>query len=229
MNKEVFGVRRVDLAQSGFWPEDGSSMKGIGDFGDLLALVKLAKSRGEFRLRETAEKDPSFQQLIMYAVVLNNSGDFLLYKRSDGPQYGEGRLAGLHSIGVGGHMDSRDKNLPRSLYRELGEELTVWEDGKLVDVSKSKRGIKDFADLSVVGIIKTDNEPVEQVHFGILCFVKPKRPGVEMHIRIDNGENIRSQYVNDNQYIDLVESGKVIPENWTSVAFETLTGVGVEG
>lgn len=228
MNKEAFGVTREDLLRSGFWPEDGTSMKGIRSFSELYKLVKFAKSQGEFRGREAAEKDFSFQQLIMYAIILDKKGNFLLYERSKGPGYTEGRLAGMVSIGVGGHMDKHDKSLPRSLYRELAEELTVYEDGKPVELT-DKVGIKKFADISVIGVIKEDLDPVGQVHFGVLCFVKPKRNDVEIHIRTDNGENVRSQYVDDYQYLALVESGKVTPETWTRIAFDALTGIGVEG
>lgn len=229
MIKEAFGVDRVTLLNSGFWPEYESGMKGLPNFKDRLRFFKLINKKGEFRERDLVEKDASFQQLIMYGIVLNNEGDFLLYERSSDSGYSEERLRGKVSIGVGGHMESRDKSLVQSLYRELGEELVVLEDGKQVDVSKAKRGIKDYADLSVIGVIKTDTDPVAQVHFGVLCFVKPKRPGVEMYIKTDNGENTRSRYVNDSQYLELVDSKRAEPEIWTRIAFEALTGVGAEG
>jgi len=225
MSKETFGISREKLQKSGFMPGEGFSARGIRSFWDLLRFARLARTEGEFRSREIAEVDPSFQQLIMYAVVFNNEGDFLLYERSKGQGYNEGRLAGKVSMGVGGHMEAHDKSLTQSLYRELAEELVVWKDGKIVDLSKERRGIKDLAKVSVIGIIKDDSEPVGQVHVGVLCFVKPKNPNTEIHIRTDNGENVRSQYLNDWQYLELVRKGRVEPEGWTKIAFAMVSGL----
>ena len=61
-----------------------------------------------FRLREQAETDPSYKQLIPY-VIMSYGGKFLNYVR--GKRAGETRVIGNRSIGIGGHINQIDEPL----------------------------------------------------------------------------------------------------------------------
>jgi predicted NUDIX family phosphoesterase len=86
-----------------------------------------------FMKRSQAEKDPSYKQLIPY-VIMSCDGKYLSYVR--GRRAGETRLVGLRSIGIGGHINPADNDMPlfsKSFYeaylaavsREVAEEVTV--------------------------------------------------------------------------------------------------------
>ena len=58
-----------------------------------------------FMPRSQAETDPAYKQLIPY-VIMTHGGRYLSYIR--GKRAGEGRLVGLRSIGIGGHINPAD-------------------------------------------------------------------------------------------------------------------------
>src|SRR3954468_20424210 len=65
----------------------------------------LAADQLSYRPRAAMEQDPSFKQLIPYA-VLKWRDQVFAYRRGHGG--GEARLRALRSIGVGGHISSTD-------------------------------------------------------------------------------------------------------------------------
>lgn len=83
-----------------------------------------------FMARPAAELDPSFKQIIPYA-IFTHQGRILSYVR--GSKGGEKRLAAKRSIGIGGHMNDTDTNhdgfdlaaYRNALSREIGEELKI--------------------------------------------------------------------------------------------------------
>ena len=117
-----------------------------------------------FLPRSVAEKDPSYKQLIPY-VIMTCGGKFLTYVR--GKRAGETRLVAKRSIGVGGHINPADEEIPlfsadfRDTYlaavrREVAEEV-------FVDT--------DYAD-HVVALLNDDSNEVGQVHLGMVhCWV----------------------------------------------------------
>jgi predicted NUDIX family phosphoesterase len=107
--------------------------------------------------RSLAEADERFKQIVCYIALLYDCTVFH-YRRS--PRVGETRLAGLRSLGIGGHLNSFDTNvgdprqvLERAIRRELAEE--VWLDHD--------------PELSVVGVINDDANPVGRVHVGLVA------------------------------------------------------------
>lgn len=78
---------------------------------------------GRYIYRYDAEYDPSFQQIIPYAIVQHEkTGDYLISERIGG----EPRLQGQLSLGFGGHINPEDGThlvVLRSIARELREEL----------------------------------------------------------------------------------------------------------
>jgi len=112
-----------------------------------------------FLPREDVEEDPSYKQIIPYAVVSyspETGGEewFLMQRKKGG---GEKRLHNLYSLGVGGHINPVDdeineKIVERALLRELHEELFV----------------PDSVEIAPIGLLNDDSNPVGAVHFGMV-------------------------------------------------------------
>lgn len=114
--------------------------------------------------RGDAEIDSSFKQPIGYAIVFNfETKKVFAYQRSKKDErYGEKRLQGKWSWGVGGHIEPLDTGnenpIKESLRREvLNEEINIFG---------------DVHSLDVLGYINDDSNEVGKVHFGILYGVK---------------------------------------------------------
>ncbi len=117
----------------------------------------LDPANNHFLARDTAEEDPSYKQIIPYA-VFHCRDRFLHYVR--GGKTGEKRLADKGSIGIGGHINSEDAeqaSLEKSTYltgveREMKEELIIRSPYRQC----------------VVALINDDNSPVGKVHIGVV-------------------------------------------------------------
>ena len=113
-----------------------------------------------FMPRDKAETDPTYRQVIPYSVI-QRAGDtgvpeYLTYRR-DGT---EGRLDGLFSIGVGGHVNPIDgfgwKAIINGMKRELYEELRIEP--------------KDYTVLPKM--ILLNGNVVDSVHAGVVFLVQ---------------------------------------------------------
>ena len=120
--------------------------------------------------RSSAESDPSWKQIIPY-VVLHVGDRLFTYRR--GKSSGEARLAALHSVGVGGHVNPGDESLfaapgvgayEAALERELAEEVAV-----APEIVLRRR---------TVAVINDDSVEVGRVHFGIVHCWELARPEV---------------------------------------------------
>jgi len=104
------------------------------------------------------EEDPSFKQIIAYAII-SNKESFYLFKRTSGQT--EKRLHNKFSLGVGGHMnpndsmESKEQYLIDELKRELYEEVKLLN-GCLIE------------DIEFIGFINDDSISVGRVHIGFL-------------------------------------------------------------
>jgi predicted NUDIX family phosphoesterase len=110
--------------------------------------------------RSEAELNNAYKQIIPYVVVQSFDGlgaqRILCY-----PRHGtESRLHGLHSCGIGGHIDIQDardtfeQTVITGMMRELSEELANFNE--------------DLVDLVYKGIINDIETPVGQVHLGLV-------------------------------------------------------------
>lgn len=70
--------------------------------------------------KDDAEQNARFRQVIPYCAIRRTSGEFLVYERSGG----EGRLHGLLSFGIGGHIESGE-TIIEGMDRELTEEVSI--------------------------------------------------------------------------------------------------------
>ncbi|MCL4498661.1 MAG: phosphoesterase [Chloroflexi bacterium] len=159
---------------------------------DVETIVVAALESGKARIlpRRLAEVDPRFKQLICY-VILRHGERVFHYLRS--AQVGEGRLAGLRSVGLGGHLSVADAGadldsvgrewLERAIQRELSEEAAVAEPPVV----------------TYVGIINDDSTEVGRVHVGIVAQAHLAAPHVMLRDsslsdgRFDTPESLRSQ------------------------------------
>jgi predicted NUDIX family phosphoesterase len=110
-----------------------------------------------FMDRGEAEEDPSFKQIIPYA-LFHHEGHYLHYTR--GKSGGESRLHAQGSVGIGGHInpiDERGDPLGRETYlagveREIDEELHI------------TGGHKN----RIVALLNDDSNDVGKVHLGVV-------------------------------------------------------------
>ena len=113
-----------------------------------------------FMPRPQAEADPGYKQIIPY-VIMSCDGKYHSYVR--GRRAGEARLTGLRSIGIGGHINPADNEVPlfdkdfRKMYeiaveREVAEEVSV------------EAGHTD----KIVALLNDDSTEVGSVHLGIV-------------------------------------------------------------
>lgn len=106
-----------------------------------------------YQPRSTCETDPEFKQLIPYVVL--TCGDLVFHYRRGGGGT-EGRLRGLRSVGIGGHINDADAGSEdpffTGMWRELYEE---------VDLGSG------FSD-RLSGFIYDPSTSVGEVHLGVV-------------------------------------------------------------
>jgi predicted NUDIX family phosphoesterase len=155
--EQVLVVERKVFEQAGAF--DGLNFEVERYLGRLFA-----PGRPRFVPRRQAEQDPSYKQLIPY-VIMMHGGKYLTYVR--GKRAGEARLVGNRSIGIGGHINPADDEVPlfsidfrdaylRAVEREVAEEVYV-------EAAHTDR---------VVALLNDDSNEVGRVHLGIVhCWV----------------------------------------------------------
>jgi len=118
---------------------------------------------GLFHSRYDCERDEEVLQLIPYAIVFNDKGGVFSYVRTkDKEVYGDVRLFGKHSIGLGGHVTREDAPgyIERCLEREVTEEEAKFK-GKIHSPE-------------LVGTLFARDKPIDRVHFGLIYAIHTK-------------------------------------------------------
>jgi len=164
-------------------------------------LKKIVQNR-LFLRRSVLEEDPSFKQIIPYAII-SDKDSFYLFRRTSGQT--EKRLHNKFSLGFGGHMNPNESVEPKEHYlidelkRELFEEVKLLN-GCLID------------NFEFIGFINDDTIPVGRVHIGLLY-----------NIRVSNKE----VYINetDKMTADWIEKSNLCEfygemETWSKIAFD---------
>lgn len=161
----VLTVTRADVdALARGWGDEPALTQGFWQY----PVGDLAWDAASFRARASVETDPTYLQPIPYVVVQRESdGAVLSYRRPS--KIAENRLAGMRSIGFGGHIEPGDHRIMRSrertvddlaraaARRELSEELGI--------------GIYDL-DLETVGTVFEGETQVGTVHVGIVMVAR---------------------------------------------------------
>ena len=159
-----------------------------------------------FMPRPKAEADPAYKQLIPY-VIMSYEDKYLSYVR--GRRAGEKRLVGNRSIGIGGHINPIDNEIPlfdtdyRELYRcaverEVAEEVTV-------EANYTNR---------IVALLNDDSNEVGSVHLGIVHYWTLDSSKVER----------REQMITQMSLMTIDELQKVrdTMETWSSLCLDGL-------
>lgn len=113
-----------------------------------------------FMPRSEAETNPDYKQLIPY-VLMTCNGQYLSYIR--GKRAGETRLVGNRSMGIGGHINPIDDEVPLfgTDYREVYDCAIEREIAEEVNVETPHKD-------SIVALLNDDTNEVGQVHLGVV-------------------------------------------------------------
>jgi predicted NUDIX family phosphoesterase len=114
----------------------------------------------QFLPRPEAEKDPSHKQLIPY-VLIRCGEKYLTYVR--GKRAGETRLVGNRSIGIGGHINPVDNEVPLFGvdYRQIYENAVLREVDEEINIEGNRRD-------RIVALLNDDTNDVGKVHLGVV-------------------------------------------------------------
>ncbi len=156
-------------------------------------MDKLLQS-GVFKHRNELENDPSYKQIIPYAVICNGD-EVYMFRRLN--KQTEVRLHNKCSLGVGGHMNPYGAKidtpyLHHELEREMNEEVKLAADCKIL-------GMKS------IGFINDDTTEVGKVHLGVLYHIDISNK----HIDINETEKMTGEWVSVSElsmYYDKMES-----------------------
>ena len=136
-----------------------------------------------FMPRSAAEQEPRYKQVIPY-VILSYGDSVFSYVR--GRSSTEGRLVGLRSIGIGGHISDRDAALPGL---ELHDEARVGGLHRLyIDAVRREAEEEVSIDCEYeareVAVLNDDQQEVGRVHFGIVHVFRLRAPRVSKKERL---------------------------------------------
>jgi predicted NUDIX family phosphoesterase len=165
-------------------------------------VLKRVVQHGLFRKRSELEQDPSFKQIIPYAII-SNKESFFLFKRTS--RQTEKRLHNKFSLGVGGHMnrrnskESKEQYLVNELKRELYEEIRLLNDCLIEDVE-------------FIGFINDDTIPVGSVHIGLLYNIHVSNKDVV----INETDMMTADWIDKPDLAEFYEG----METWTKIAFD---------
>jgi predicted NUDIX family phosphoesterase len=175
-------------------------------------VLKGIVQNGLFRKRSELEEDPSFKQIISYAVISNNepersgvrqSQSFYLFKRTSGQT--EKRLHNYFTLGAGGHMnpgdsrESEEEYLIDQLKRELFEEVRLLN-GCFIE------------NIEFIGFINDDTIPVGRAHIGLLYNIRVSNK----EVYIKETDKMTADWIDKPDLAEFYEG----METWTKIIFD---------
>ena len=175
-------------------------------------VLKRIVQNGLFLRRSELEEDPSFKQIIPYAIISNEepersgvrqSQSFYLFKRTS--KQTEKRLNNKFSLGVGGHMnpdnsmESKEQYLIDELKRELYEEVKLLN-GCLIE------------DIEFIGFINDDTISVGSVHIGLLYDIHVSNK----EVYINETDKMTADWIDKPNLAEFYEG----METWTKITFD---------
>ena len=165
-------------------------------------VLKRIVQNGLFLRRSELEEDPSFKQIIPYAII-SNKESFYLFRRTS--RQTEKRLHNKFSLGVGGHMnpndsmESKEQYLIDELKRELFEEVKLLN-GCLIE------------DIEFIGFINDDTIPVGSVHIGLLYNIHVSNK----EVYINETDKMTADWIDKSNLAEFYEG----METWTKITFD---------
>ena len=175
-------------------------------------VLKKIVQNGLFLRRSELEEDPSFKQIIPYAIISNKepersgvrqSQSFYLFKRTS--KQTEKRLHNKFSLGVGGHMnpndsmESKEQYLIDELKRELYEEVKLLN-GCLIE------------DIEFIGFINDDTISVGSVHIGLLYNIHVSNK----EVYINETDKMTADWIDKPNLAEFYDG----MESWTKITFD---------
>ena len=170
------------------------------------ALIRECARKGFFHSRYDCEDDELVLQFLPYVLLFRDDKTVFCYSRSkDIKTYGEKKLFGKRSIGVGGHIIPPDGPfyLQKCIEREVIEEEVEIEG--------------DYSEPRLVGTLFAKNRPVDKVHFGLIY---------KIHLKGDVRPNEKS--ITGGKMIpikELEKAGKRNFETWSSILAPHLNAI----
>ena len=168
----------------------------------------LILEKHHYTRRGPAEFDPTYKQPIGYALVVNpNTKTVFAYQRSSKDKnYGEKRLQGKWSLGIGGHIEQVDSENGNPIYTSLRREI------------EEEIGLSQISEIKVLGYINDDSDSVGKVHFGILYLVETNQ---EVITPPKDGEMSSGSLIPINELEKIVSTETEI-ESWSKIALGPL-------
>jgi len=172
---------------------------------------QIALANLTYEKRKLAEENSQLKQPIGYCLIINKKlKQVFAYRRSSADEeYGEKRLQGKWSWGVGGHIEKydvdNDNAIRTSMLRELEEEVKI------------NGSIKE----SVLGYINDDETAVGSVHFGILYLIETNSENVE----VNDPEMAWGGFVDINRIKEILQSLDCEVETWSEIAAGPLENI----
>ena len=123
---------------------------------ELLALIQ---SKGSFQPRDKVETDPSWRQIIPYALIAHDEGVLLLKRLSAG---NEERLHDRYTLGIGGHINP-------DVTERYPSSRTIIEAGLIAEL-REELFIGGFQ-TELIGMIHENSSEVSEVHTGLVFVV----------------------------------------------------------
>src|SRR3989338_248893 len=124
-------------------------------------LIKELNENAFYHMRYDCESDELVLQIIPYVIVFGVNNDVFHYVRANSIiDYGDKRLFGKHSIGIGGHLRKSDS--PNYIINGMNREIT--------EEIKIENGI--LSEPKLVGTLIADDKNVDRVHFGLIYIAK---------------------------------------------------------
>ena len=165
-------------------------------------VLKRIVQNGLFRKRSELEENPSFKQIIPYAII-SNKESFYLFTRTSGQT--EVRLHNKLHLGVGGHMNPGRSNEPNEQYliNELKREL--YEEVKLINGCL-------IEDIEFIGFINDDTIPVGSVHIGLLYNIHVSNK----EVYINETDKMTADWIDKSNLAEFYEG----METWTKITFD---------
>lgn len=157
---------------------------------------------GLFRKRNELEEDPSFKQIIPYAIISYKESFYLFHRTS---KQTEKRLHNKFSLGVGGHMnprismESKEQYLIDELKREFFEEVKLIN-GCFIE------------DIEFIGFINDDTISVGSLHIGLLYNTHVSNKDVY----INETDKMTADWIEKTNLADFYEG----METWTKITFD---------
>jgi len=188
------------FSTDGFWKLLPYKEKGL--IRENCEVLKKIVQNGIFRKRSELEEDPSFKQIIPYAVISNKTS-FYLFRRSSWQT--EKRLQNLFSLGVGGHMNPgsstghEEHYLHDELKRELFEEVILLNNCNIEDIE-------------FIGFINDDTIPVGRVHIGLLYNIHVSNK----EVYINEPEKMTAGWIEKSNLAEFYEG----METWTKIIYD---------